>query len=97
MKSNRTRFVAALVVGSLAGILGVVLIIGYVSEAVVASAGEADNSLLFWYLSFFLFGFIFLVSGISAVIWGVRNLRKINKLNSPAEQVKRIILLDCNS
>ena len=56
MKSNRTRFVAALVVGSLAGILGVVLIIGYVSEAVVASAGEADKSLLYWYLPFFLFG-----------------------------------------
>jgi len=86
MKSNRTRFVAALVVGSLAGILGVVLIISYVSEAVVASAGEADKSLLYWYLPFFLFGFIFLVSGISAVIWGVGNLRKINTLNSPANR-----------
>ena len=82
MKSKRNRFVAALVVGSLAGILGGVLIVNYISEAVVARAGEADQSLLFWYLPFFLFGFIFLVSGISAVIWGVRNLRKIKRLNS---------------
>jgi len=38
MKSKRNRFAAALVVGTLAGILGGVLIVNYILEAVVDRA-----------------------------------------------------------
>ena len=79
MKSKKTQLVAALVVGVLTGILGVVLIISYVSEAAVARAGEADQSLLFWYLPFLLLGIICLVSGLSITIWGVYRLKRIKR------------------
>jgi hypothetical protein len=45
--------------------LGVLLIGTYVAEALLAPWGEADQSLLFWYLPFATFGAISLLSGIA--------------------------------
>ena len=46
-------------------LLGISLIITYVYSAVIARLGEADQSLLFWYLPLMLFGIICVIAGAS--------------------------------
>jgi cytochrome oxidase assembly protein ShyY1 len=48
----------------------------YVLEAIVARIGEADQSLLFWYLPILFIGLIVLAIGLGLGIWGARRLRK---------------------
>ena len=43
--------------------LGISLIIMYIYSAVIARLGEGDQSLLFWYLPFMLFGIICVIAG----------------------------------
>jgi len=45
--------------------LGVLLLGAYMAEAVLAPWGEGDQSLLFWYLPFAMFGAISMLSGIA--------------------------------
>ena len=44
-------------------LFGISLIIMYIYGAVIARLGEADQSLLFWYLPFMLFGIICVIAG----------------------------------
>ena len=67
--------ILALTFGVLAALTGVGLIGSYVWWAVVARWGAADQSLLFWYLPFLLFGLAGVVYGSTAGAWGVRRLR----------------------
>jgi hypothetical protein len=51
----------------------------YVSSAVIDRIGEADQSLLFWYLPLLLGGVILLTGGGVAVAFGVGALRRGSK------------------
>ena len=81
MTSAKIWPAAALIFGILIGIIGAVLIVTYVLEAVVARTDEADQSLLFWYLPILFFGIVGLVTGLSGVIWGLCRLKKVNQEN----------------
>ena len=60
--------------GAIAG--GVLLVAGYVQEAVIARIGEPDQSPLFWYLPFLLMGLFVFTLGASLAVWGVRRFRR---------------------
>ena len=60
-------------------ILGLIFIMAYILEAVVARAGEPDQSLLFWYLPFLLTGLIGTILGSAFIYWGLKHKRKIKK------------------
>ncbi len=62
--------------GALVGLAGAVLVAVYVVEAVVTRIGEADQSLLFWYLPIALVGIGSLALGSGLGFRGVRQLRK---------------------
>jgi len=52
------------------------LVIAYLFEAVITRRGEADQSLLFWYLPFLFLGIIGLVAGLGTGILSIQKLRK---------------------
>ena len=81
MLTRRTLLgVLALVAGTAATVLGVSLVFGYVRGAVLDRLGEADQSLLFWYLPLLLFGAPLTAAGLAAVAAAVflRYRRHIN-------------------
>jgi hypothetical protein len=82
MNSKKTWPSVALISGIVLIIIGALLITGYIIEAYVERRGEPDQSLLFWYLPFLMFGLIFFVAGLSTGIWGFRRLKKIKHQNS---------------
>jgi len=57
-----------MVLGVLATLLGLFLVVVYIAEAVVARWGEADQSLLFWYLPLLFAGFILTGGGVAAMV-----------------------------
>ena len=44
-------------------LFGLMLCVAYLLEAVIKRMGEGDQSLVFWYLPFLLFGVISMLSG----------------------------------
>lgn len=76
MKSKKTLSYGALVTGGLIVLAGIVCIVMYVLEAIVARLGEPDQSLLFWYLPILFIGIIGTVVGLGIGLWGVISLRK---------------------
>ena len=66
----------ALAVGSLITLVGIAFALMYVLEAIIARLGEADQSLLFWYLPILFMGLIGVIIGLGISIWGVNRLRK---------------------
>jgi len=89
MKSNKIWSYSALIMGIVISIIGVVLIAGYFTEGYIAHKGDPDQSLLFWYLPVLLLGFIALVVGLSAGVWGLISIRKIRK-QDPAKDIHSI-------
>jgi choline-glycine betaine transporter len=81
MNSKKTWPSVALISGIVLIIIGALLITGYIIEAYVERIGEPDQSLLFWYLPFLMFGLIAFVTGVSFSIWGTKRLRKIKRQN----------------
>ena len=71
-----------LAVGGLLMISGMALIVTYILEAVIARIGEPDQSLLFWYLPFLLFGVIATLAGFRMTSWGLS--RTSNTRTRPA-------------
>lgn len=71
---KRVLPLAALMGGVLSVFIGVYSIGLYVSEAVLARMGDPDQSLMFWYLPFLLFGVMVLALGGGLVYVGLRNL-----------------------
>lgn len=74
--SVNTKHKFAIIYGIIAGLAGLLLISAYILKAVIERAGEADQSLLFWYLPFLIIGVIILIMGISLSIWGISGKRK---------------------
>jgi hypothetical protein len=67
---------SALAFGSLATFTGAAFVVMYILEAIVARAGEPDQSLLFWYLPIVFMGLIGMVIGLGVCVWGVIRLKK---------------------
>jgi hypothetical protein len=65
--------------GVLLDLGGLALIGSYLIEGVVKRLGEADQSLLFWYLPLLMIGLICLLIGGVATYWGIRQVRKPGK------------------
>ena len=76
MKSNNILPYSALAFGSLMTFAGAAFVVMYILEAIVARAGEPDQSLLFWYLPILLIGLIGLAIGLGACVWGAIRLKK---------------------
>jgi hypothetical protein len=75
MKSSKMWSYGALAFGGLMVIGGILFIVLYVVEAVIARRGEPDQSLLFWYLPVLFLGLIGMVVGLGVSAWGVIRLR----------------------
>lgn len=76
MAIKKVGLYASLVAGIVLSLAGGAAIIAYLLEAVVARAGDPDQSLLFWYLPFLLFGLPMLIAGLKTLIRGIGCLRK---------------------
>jgi len=59
------------------------LVVGYVRGAVLERLGEADQSLLFWYLPLLLFGIPCTLAGLAIVPAAVRRLRDDRRIRPP--------------
>jgi hypothetical protein len=79
MKSKKTLPYVALVIGGLVALTGIACIVMYVLEAVIARIGEADQSLLFWYLPILFIGLIGMFAGAGIGIWGAIRLKKLQQ------------------
>jgi hypothetical protein len=77
MNSKKLLSCGALVFGILFFILGVVFVVAYISEAVMARLGEPDQSLLFWYLPILFMGIAGVGLGAGVGILGVIGLRRL--------------------
>ena len=77
MNSKKLLSCGALAFGILSFILGVVFVVAYISEAVIARLGEPDQSLLFWYLPILFMGIAGIGLGTGAGILGVIGLRRL--------------------
>ena len=85
MNSKKILPCGALAAGSLITLIGIGLAATYVSEAIIARLGEADQSLLFWYLPILFMGVIGIVIGVVIGVLGVIRLRQIREQNSTSE------------
>lgn len=79
MISEKVMPTLGLITGILLALVGVYLIVLYVLEAVIARIGEPDQSLLFWYSPFLLFGLIGLRAGLRLGIPGFKRLRQLRQ------------------
>ena len=79
MKSGKILPYVFLVLGSLMALTGAAFVGMYILEAIVARAGEPDQSLLFWYLPILFMGLIGMVMGLGLGVWGAIRLRKIRR------------------
>ena len=76
MKSSKILPYGALASGILLAFTGAAFVFMYILEAIVARAGEPDQSLLFWYLPILFVGLIGIAAGLSLCIMGIDRLRK---------------------
>jgi hypothetical protein len=77
VRSKKALPYGALVIGGLIALTGIACIVMYVLEAVIARLGEADQSLLFWYLPILFIGLIGIFAGAGIGVWGVIRLKKL--------------------
>lgn len=81
---KKTWAYISLIIGITIGIAGIGLIAAYIQEAFISRIGQPDQSLLFWYLPILFIGFISSVAGLSAIILGLNQLKKIKRSNISA-------------
>jgi cell division protein FtsX len=74
---KRVISITAAAGGILLSLLGAILVLMYVIEALLKRLGDADQSLLFWYLPILFIGAGVLAIGVLLSIWGVRRLRPL--------------------
>jgi len=82
MNSKKILPCGALVIGSLIGLAGTAFAVMYVLEAFVARLGDADQSLLFWYLPILFIGLFGIIVGAVLGILGYIGLRKLHHENT---------------
>ena len=75
MVTRKVGLFATLVAGIVLSVAGGAAVLAYVLEAIIARAGDPDQSLLFWYLPFLLFGLPALIAGLKVCHWGIGRLR----------------------
>jgi hypothetical protein len=63
-----------LALGSLMFILGMIFIAAYIRDAIIARAGEPDQSLLFWYIPILYMGIISTLAGLGIGALGLNLL-----------------------
>lgn len=68
----------SLVSGSGIMMLGLIFVLMYIIEAIVKRIGEADQSLIFWYIPILFIGIIGFFAGLLIFLWGLRNLQRFN-------------------
>lgn len=85
MNSKKLLPCGALVFGGMITLAGIAFALMYVLEAVIARLGEADQSLLFWYLPILFMGLIGVIIGLGIGVWGAIRLKKIQEQNSASE------------
>lgn len=64
----------AIVLGAIAFVTGLVFTGMYVVEGVIATRGQADQSLLFWYLPILFLGLAGMGLGARLLYWGRKSL-----------------------
>ena len=82
MSKKKVLPCGSIVVGVLFGLAGLSFILIYVLEAIISRLGEPDQSLIFWYLPFLLFGLIGIIIGTSGVVYGLNRLKQLNQRDS---------------
>ena len=75
-KSDSSKYRLALIFGIVSTAIGLLLTITYIVKAIVERMGEADQSLIFWYLPILLIGLAALKLGLGFGIWGFIKLRE---------------------
>jgi len=73
---RKTIAFTALFFGVLTTLTGFVFAGMYIFEAVIARMGEADQSLLFWYLPILFIGIFGVAVGLGIIAWGISQLKK---------------------
>ena len=66
-------------VGALFALAGLSFVAMYVLEAIISRQGESDQSLIFWYLPFLLFGLIGITIGIGGFVFGANRLKQLHQ------------------
>lgn len=82
MNSKKVLPCGALIIGILISVTGITFVVMYVSEAVISRQGEADQSLLFWYLPILFIGLFGIILGTGIGILGYIGLRKHHREDS---------------
>jgi len=85
MNSKRIVAFSLLVFGTLSTLAGIGFAGMYVFEAVIARIGEADQSLLFWYLPILFIGIFGITVGLGISAWGIIQLKKHRHTNDNAD------------
>jgi len=85
MNSKKILPCGAIVVGGLITLAGISFTIMYILEAIISRLGEADQSLLFWYLPILFMGLIGILTGAGIGVWGAIRLKQIREQNSASE------------
>ena len=75
MKPAKILNVFMILSGGFISLAGAILVCMYFWEAIVSRMGEPDQSLIFWYLPFLLFGVIAIRGGLAMIILGKRRLK----------------------
>ncbi len=57
-KSQKNKYLSAIIFGVIAFLTGLMFIILFIINAIVERIGEADQSLLFWYLPVLIIGIV---------------------------------------
>jgi len=72
---NRIIPIIAVIAGILTFILGVCFSAMYIFEGIIKTRGDADQSLVFWYLPLLFMGLGGISSGALLSFWGRKKLR----------------------
>ncbi len=75
-QSDKKRHFIIVVSGWATTGIGLALIGVYLWDAVISRWGEADQSLLFWFLPILLLGMASLVVGLVLLFYGVKHMRQ---------------------
>ncbi len=67
------------VLGGVVTLVGIIFVFMYFYEGVVIPWGNADQSLIFWYLPILFIGFVGIGFGLAALFWSVNRLKSPRK------------------